>query len=91
MSEQKIKIKFRKLKELLLLNCLKQCLGFYTITQGKMFSRKLHFKFGETCKKYRNKAEMKTHKRTTLLQNDGRKGSQEEYAISAVCVYMQQM
>ena len=32
-----------------------------------------------------NKAEMKTLKNTTLLQNDGRKGRQEDYLPSAAC------
>ena len=37
--------------------------------------------------KYRNKAEMKLHKKTTLLWNDGRKGRQEDY-LTPAAVYI---
>ena len=36
-------------------------------------------------KRYRNKAGMKRHKKTTLLWNDGGKERQEDYLTSAVC------
>ena len=37
----------------------------------------------EPVKKYTNKAEMKTRRKTTLLRNDGRKERQENYPTSA--------
>ena len=53
---------------------------------GSQFFAKLHFKWGWTCKKYRNKAEMKTHK-TTLLQNSGRKERPGDY-ICCIILYI---
>ena len=48
---------------------------------------KVRFKLGWTCKKYRNKVEMKTYKKTTLVWNDDRKERQEDYPTSSMCFY----
>ena len=66
--------------------CLQFCLPSLSILilMGEKVSAELHFKEGWNCKRYKNKAEMKTCKKTTQLQNDNRKESQEDYLISAV-------
>ena len=48
--------------------------------------KKLNFKYRWTCKKYKIKAEMKTHKKPALLWNNGGKETQEDYPISAICL-----
>ena len=53
-------------------------------TRRKKVCAELHFKYGRTCKKHRNKAGMKERKKTTLLQKDGGKERQENYPTSAV-------
>ena len=51
---------------------------------GKKVSDKTSFQVG----KYRNKAEMKTHKKTTLLRNDGGKERQEDYTLHLLYVFL---
>ena len=51
---------------------------------GGKVSAKLHFKYGWTCKSTETRAEMKTYKKTTLLQDNDGIERQEDYLISAV-------
>ena len=55
-------------------------------TIGKKVSAKLHFKKGQTCKMYRNKAGKKTCKKTTLQWNDGGKETHEDYIPYIGCI-----
>ena len=50
--------------------------------------RKLIFKQGWTSIKYRNKAGMKTRKRTTLIQNQVEKKDKKKDPVSAVCLFL---
>ena len=46
-------------------------------TRKEIVLQKVHFQVGMNLNKYRNKAEIKEGKKTTLLQNDGRKERQK--------------
>ena len=57
---------------------------FWDLLSGKV-STKLYFKQGWTCKKYTNKTEMKTCKKTALLCNNGRKKTRRLLYIYCMC------
>ena len=54
-------------------------------TETEKGPEKIPIQIGMNHKKFANKAEFKTHKKTTLLCNDGRKERQKDYLKSAVC------